>query len=200
MTLQVLPPAFKRSYLTYSDYRTMTEAAANTGSIWAYRLNSIFDPDSAGAGTTAMGYTALTGLYQTFRVVKTRVILRAGLTTTGNATIGLIPGLTAIGPANLNYACAEPNVRSKVVQGNVGGARSIAEIDVTYDLAKISGLTKQQYQTDMDFSHAAGSNPARNLYVQVFFVGMSAAVQTIFWNIRLVYEVEVSNPYPAVSS
>jgi hypothetical protein len=199
-TLQVVPSAFKRAFFAYSDYRTLTEGAANLGGAWAYRLNSIYDPDSAGVGTTALGYDAMYRVYSTFRVLRARVILSMGLTTSGNAMVGIAPGLAAVAPANFNLYPVEPNVTSKMVQGNVGGAKAIAVIDRVIDLPKICGLTKAQYMTDMDFAHAAGSNPVRPVYLTLFMVGLSAAAQTAFWNIRIIYEVELSNPNQYVVS
>ncbi len=199
-TLTVVPVAFKRSYLTYPDYKTLLEVSPNTGNIYAYRLNSIYDPDSAGVGTTAMGYSAMVSLYRTFRVVRCRVILRFGLVTAGTATVGFLPSLLSVAPSNMNQTCAEPNVISRVIQGNTGGAHSLCTIDKTFDLPKICGLTQAQYMNDMDFAHVAGANPARSVYGNVYFVGNSTTAQTIFFNIRLIYEVEMSEPYTAVSN
>lgn len=197
-TLQILPQAFKRSYLTYHALGTITEPAASTGGIYQFRLNSIYDPDFTGVGTTAAGYAALTSLFSLFRVVRVRAVVRLSLNTTGQAVVGMLPGLNSTLTSNYQKLEMEPFACSKVIQGNVGGAHAVAEFNRVFDLAKVCGITKQQYQTDFDFAHATGANPSKSVYLTVFIAGNSGAAQTMVYNVRLIYEVEVSNPYQAV--
>ncbi len=199
-TLQVVPPVTNRVYLPFVGYGTFTEGAAKAGNYAQYRLNSIYDPDFTGVGATAIGYTMLSAGYALFRVLRCRVILRIHQTTTGASTVGLLPGLNSTYTSVISLWEAEPNSRSKIIQGNVGGARSIGEFDVTYDLAKIAGVTAEQYRTDFDFTHGSGSNPDRNLYVAVFGVGNSTSVQTYNFSIRLIYEVEASQPLQSLTA
>ncbi len=200
-TLQIVPPQSNRVYLSYVGYGTFTEGAAKAGNYSAYRLNSIYDPDSTGVGSSAIGYAMLSSGYGLFRVMRTRVILRIfHSTTTGTSTVGLLPGLNSTYTSVISLWEGEPNARSKAIQGNTGGARGIAEFDVTYDLAKMAGVTAEQYRTDFDFSHLAGSNPARNMYVAVFGVGNSSSVQTYNYSIRIIYEVEASQPLQTLTA
>lgn len=199
-TLQVLPPAFKRSYLSYQAWTTVTEGAAGTGGLYTFRLNSIYDPDFTGVGGTAMGYTSLTSLYSLFRVVRVRVVARIALSTTGQAVVGMLAGLNSTFAANYHQLEAEPNSVSKLIVGNVGGAHGVANFDRTYDLAKVCGITPQQYKTDFDFSHVTGSNPNKNVFLTVYLAGASAAAQTMVYHVRLIYEVEVSNPLQSVAN
>jgi hypothetical protein len=198
--LQIVPTAFSRIYPAYVGYGSFTEAAAKVGGFSTYRLNSIYDPDFSGVGSTAIGYTTLATAYALFRIVRARVVVRIFLTSTGAGTVGVLPGLNSSYTSVISTWEAQPNAHSKFVQGNTGGARSVGEFDITYDLAKIAGVTTSQYKTDFDFSHLAGSNPAKSLFVSVFGVGNSTAVQSFSWSIRIVYEVEASQPLQTLTS
>ncbi len=199
-TLAVLPAAFRRSYLTYHALGTLTEPAASTGGIYQFRLNSVYDPDFTGVGSTAMGYVALTGLYNMFRVVRVRAIVRLALSTTGQAVVGMLPGLNSTVTSTYRLLEAEPNASSKFIQGNVGGGHSVAEFNVVYSLPKVCGVTRAQYMTDFDFAHTAGSNPSKPVYLTVFIAGNSGAAQTMVFNVRLIYEVEISQPLQSVTA
>lgn len=200
-TFQIMPPAYRRAYMTYTDASTLTEAAAWTGNHYTWRLNSIFDPNFTGVGSTAWGYTSITAMYALFRVVRVRVIARLSLATSGQAIVGLMPGMNSTYSASYLGWQAQPNCISKTIQGNAGGEHSIANFDVTFDLAKLAGITPSQYQTDFDFAHAAGSNPTRNLYVSAFLAGQTTgAAQTAIYNVRLIYEVELSQPLQTVTA
>lgn len=184
--------------MTYHALGTITEPAASTGGIYQFRLNSIYDPDYTGVGTTANGYTALSALFSLFRVARVRVVVRLSLSTSGQAVVGMLAGLNSTVTSNYQMLEVEPNAVSKVIQGNTGGARSVAEFNRSFTLPKVCGITKAQFMNDMDFAHPTGSNPAKSIYLTVFIAGNSAAAQTMIYNVRLIYEVEVSNPYQAV--
>jgi hypothetical protein len=198
--LQLVPTAFSKIYPAYVFGSTLTEPGIGLGNYYSYRMNSIYDPDFSGVGSSAVGYGNLSLMYGLFRVKRVRVMVRAFLTTTGTATVGILPGLNSTYAASIATWQIQPNVQSKMIQGNTGGARAIAEFDVTYDMAKIAGITQKQFDTDMDFTHAVTANPVRSLYLTVFAVGSSGAAQTCVYTIRFVYEVEVSQPSQALTS
>lgn len=198
LAIQILPPAFRRSYLGYHALGTLTEPAASTGGIYQFRLNSIYDPDFTGVGTTAQGYTALSTLFGLFRVVRVRVVARLSLSTTGQAVVGLIPSLNSTLTATYRYLESQPLAASKVIQGNVGGGHSVAEFNKVFALPRVCGITPAQYRTDFDFAHSVGSNPSKSVFLTVFLAGNSAAAQTMVYNVRMIYEVEMSQPSVSV--
>ncbi len=199
-TLQIVPPAYTKVYPAFVHYGTLTEPAAKAGNFHTFRLNSLYDPDFTGVGSTAIGYTNLSAMYGLFRVRRVRVVLRGSLTTTGAATIGFITGLSSTYTSVISLWEAEPNCRSKIVQGNVGGARAIAEFNTTIDLPRVCGLRHSEFDADMDFTHLVGSNPVKPVYLAVFVVGNSASVQTMNFSLRLVFETEVSQPLQTLTA
>ncbi len=196
----MLPNNFKQVYLSYVGQGILTEAAAATGTHYTWRLNSLFDPDFTGVGSTAMGWTQLSGAYGLFRVIGARVIIHFYNNATGQSTVGLLPGLNSTYTSDYLRWEAEPNAVSTMLQGNTGGAHSLATFDRTYDLPKLCGVSRQQYMTDFDFAHTTTANPVRNVFVSPYMRGMSAAAQSVGYVIRIIYHVEVSQPLQTLTT
>jgi len=202
-----LPSSFQplarnqRAFFGYGVYSTITEPAAVTGGIYQFRLNSVYDPDYTSAGSTAQGYSAYSSLYSLFRVYRVRAIVRFYGLSSGTCTVGYVPGLSSTVSANFAYLHAQPFARSAVLQGNTGGASSVRNFDQQIDLAKVSGVTTSQYKNDLDFAHSSGSNPARSVYLTLFINGhTTGAAQSVGFEIRLIYDVELSQPLDTIVS
>lgn len=189
---------FLRVYMGYVHGGTLTEPAASTGAIYQYRLNSVYDPDYSGTGLVAQGYTAYTGLYGLFRVTRARAIVRFYSGTSGNMTVGVVPGLNSTVTSSFGQLQNQPFARSRNLQGNAGGEWSAHEFDYTVDLPLVAGVTRSQFMNDFDFSHGIGANPVRSIYLTLFLSGSSAVVQSVGYTIRLVYDVELSQPLDTV--
>lgn len=185
--------AASRSFLAYVDGNTLTEAAAGLGDYRTFRLNSLFDPDFTGVGSSALGFANMGNIFRVFRVTRARVIARFSLVTpTGPCTVGLIAGGNSVYSASLQTWQAQPSCTSRMIQYN--GAQSVAEFDVVYDFAKLMRLTPDQFKDDMDFTHTAGSNPARPLFVTLFCVGSAGVAVAVAFTYRIIFDVEMSQP------
>jgi len=178
---------------------TIAELSAGSGAIYQFRLNSLYDPDYSGTGSTAQGYTAYSSLYGLFRVLRTRVIVRFYNGTSGNSTVGLLPSLNTTVSSTIGYLMAQPFAMSKVVQSNAGGYHSVASFDTVVDLARVAGVSNSQFMNDFDFTHTTGSNPAKSIYLTLFLAGHSASIQSVGYELRLVHDVELSQPLDTVT-
>lgn len=168
--------------------------------MYQFRLNSLYDPDYTGTGTTAQGFTAYTGMYALFRVLRVRAVVRFYSGTTGQMTVGLIPGLNSTVTSTYSILEGQPFAVSKLLQGNNGNYHSVHEFNVVYDLPKVCGLTPMQYYNDMDFAHSASSNPTKSVYLTCFLNGKSGTQQSVGVSIRMVYEAELSQPLDTVTN
>jgi len=193
-------PSSRLTYVTmgYAGSYTMTESGAGTGAIYQFRLNSLYDPDYTGTGTYAQGYSAYNGLYQLMRVVRVRAIASFYSGTSGNMTVGWLPSQSSVVAANFAYLEAQPFAKSVVLQGNTGGGHSVARFDQHFDLARVTQQTRAQYMSDQDYAAAPSSNPTKSVYLTCFLAGHAGSAQSVGFTMRLVYEVEVSIPYPAI--
>lgn len=195
-------PKSMRQLMTYSAVATFGEAAAGTGGTYFYRLNSVYDPDASGVGAAALGYATWAGMFLNYKVHTATVRLQ-GTVSAGTGT-SMLNGIVmapvpyqAVVPTNKLTWRTLPGAKFKAVAPLTFGGPSIVNFTSTYDLAKITRCTKDQYQTDMDFSGAVGSNPTRQIYllVGVDSIGSSTAVN-ITYSIQITYLVEWFNPIP----
>lgn len=189
------PTAQKRVFC-YESVFGLTEAAAGAGAFQSFRINSIFDPDYTGVGSSALGYTTYALLFARYRVLRVRVILRFVNQTAvavGGQTVGVIFNASGVFSSNPLTWPAQPYAVSRVLQGNAGGQHSLATIDMTPPLHKIAGVTRQQFMNDQDYSSTFGASPATSLYAHVFTHGkLSSSAESCRFEVRLVFDTELS--------
>lgn len=187
--------------MTYSQSQAMVEAAAGTGTANYYRLNSVYDPDASGVGTTATGYSTWAALFLNYRVNKVTIRLRGIATgaTGGAVVVGAtpVPG-QAVMPTNpVTWRSARGSEHSLITPSDQGGKNHYT-LTKTYgsaELAKWLGVSTAQYATEADFSGQIGSNPARQLYYAVFVTAVNGSTPArLIWTIDITYEVEWFNP------
>jgi hypothetical protein len=193
---QLLPPV-TRCFMGYKMFGGLNEPAALAGTFYQFRLNSVYDPDFTGTGTVAQGYTAMSGIYQFFKVVGVRVIFKCAEHHSTSGTVGMVPSYGSTLTSNISLWESQPYAVSKIMHGGGAGTHSVKEFDVTFDLPRIAGLTREQYMDESDFGHAVGANPAKAIYLSIFAVGLSGSFGTNY-TIRFIYDVQLTAPYPAV--
>ncbi len=196
-------PSVQRRIFAYEQVLGLTEAAAGSGAFNSFRLNSIFDPDYTGVGQTALGYTTYSYLYGRYRVLRVRVLLRFVDGTTvasGGQIVGVIFSANGTFSSNPLTWPSQPYAVSRVLQGNNGGAHSACTMNLTPSLHKIAGITKNQFQSDQDYSATFGSNPASGIYAHVFVSGkLSSTAETTRVEVRIIMDTELSAPLAAVT-
>lgn len=200
LPLQTVMPSTHRVIQTYSVNTNLTESAAGAGGSYFYRLNSVYDPDASGVGITATGYSTFAALFLNYRVRKTTVRFHstaAGFTS-GAAQITIAPvARQAVVPTNpLLWRSMRYGKTTLLAPVTLGG-KNLVDWTVTFDLAKILGVTKKQYSTDMDFSSTIGANPAIQAYLLVGIQSNSSGTAaTAVYSMDITYEVEWFNPIP----
>lgn len=194
-------PSNRKITMTFAQAHSITESAAASGVAYFYRLNSPYDPDASGVGAVATGYNTWAGLFLNYKVNRVTVRvqgLASGISAIGflNVTIAPVPG-QAVVPANKNTWKSIPGaVATPLALGSSGG-KNVFSVTRTYDIAKYLGVSRRQYDSDMDFSGAVGSNPSRQLYLMVAADSVfSATVGTLAYQIQISMEVEWFNPTP----
>lgn len=191
-------PRVTKETLAYADTRDLTEAAAGVGAYYIFRLNSIYDPDFTGVGNTAYGYSVMSNLWSKYRVLRTRVVIDFSNVTGGLQITGLSAGLNSTLAALPRAWPVQPRTVSRVIRGAGGGTTCVAHFDMTYDLAKVIGVTKQQYKNENDYAGIFGSNPNYSLFLIVWNAGKTAVAETSTMTARIFYETEFYGPIQSV--
>lgn len=205
MVLRHLPkessvPAAERILMTYSTNNAIVEGAAGTGITYFYSLNSPYDPDTSGVGTTATGYSTWAARFYNYRVRQVTVRFKCFASgSTGGAhsvVVAPLPG-GAVAPANPElWRSIRGNLTQLIVSTDQGGANRW-EFTKTYDMPRMLGITKAQFENEQDYAGAIGSNPARTLYLMVGTRAVNGSTPSrIFFSLDITYLVEWFNPTP----
>lgn len=204
--LYSLAPQARRANLAYNSAFQITESAANLGGFRVYRLNSIYDPDLTGIGSSAAGYAQYMTMFSAYRVHSVRVRLQGYYTVqTGGdpgGHCGMVPILNqTVMPSNPSNWITMPGARFKTVISVTNGGTNRIDTTVTYNIARLLRVTKQQFRTDFDYAAVAGTNPIKpcNLAICVRSpYGTSAGI--FYGNVTIGYEVEFFNPLPLTAN
>lgn len=195
-------PANMHVRLTYYNSTQLGETVVGAGANYFYRLNSVYDPDASGVGSVAIGYNTYAGLFLNYKVHRVTVRFDGfvgggtGVSSYGNVTMAPVPG-QAVVPTNRNTWKVIPGNVCASVTGAQNGGKNHFSFTRSYDLAKVLQVSRSQYNNEMDFSGAIGSNPARQAYLMVAIDGAgSSSVVQMTYNISLTYDVEWFNPTP----
>jgi hypothetical protein len=195
----VMPPTHKVIH-TYSINTNLTESAAGAGGTYFFRLNSVYDPDSSGVGTTATGYSTFAALFLNYRVRRVTVRFHAtaaGLTS-GQAIITVAPvARQAVVPSNPLLWRSMRFAQTDTLAPVTLGGHNLMTFAKTFDLPTILGVTPAQYRNDLDFSSTIGANPAVQAYLLVGVQSNSSGIAaTAVYSLDITYEVEWFNPIP----
>jgi hypothetical protein len=168
----------------------LTTAASNN----VFRLNSIFDPDSAVGGTQPYGYDQLAALYNRYRVLKVRYKITFLASTAGYA-IAVVPSNGALNPAPTDVtslSAVAMNPWGKLVIYALGAKPPV--VSGTISLNVLGGVRSAEYLADDRFEAQIGANPAEVISINIGTANPSGGTITIAWFIELWYEVDLHDP------
>ncbi len=189
-----------REVLAFHQTGSLAEGAAGAGDFRTFRLNSIYDPDYTGTGTSAVGYSARALFFGRYKVLRARVSFRCWGSTGGNSLVGIMFGGNTTLASNPALWAVEPNSHSKMLQGNTGTTHSVVNFDMTVPMHKVLGISKKQFSIDLDYQSAFGSNPQLQAYATIWVFGQSAVPQSIVYDVRISFDTEFSQPLQAITA
>jgi len=193
-------PVSAHCVLGYSNKVNLIEPAAGTGSSHFFRLNSVYDPDASGVGSSALLYNFYAARFLNYRVNKATVRVQAAILSGlsggfGEITLGAVPDQATI-PSDPTTWKMIPGTVMKPISNTAAGP-AVAELVGTWDLAKLVRFTKAQYNTEADFSAPTGSNPARQVFAFVGGESIGSSSATTFTiSYQITYVVEWFSPLP----
>lgn len=200
LPMQSSVPAAERILMTYSTNNAIVEGAAGTGVTYFYSLNSVYDPDVSGVGTSATGYSTWAARFYNYRVRAVTVRFKVFASgSTGGAHMVVVAPLPggAVAPSNPElWRSIRGNTSNLIASSDQGGANRW-EFTKTYDMAHWLGITKQQFVNEQDYAGQIGSSPARTLYLLIGTRAVNGSTPSrIFFSLDITYQVEWFNPTP----
>lgn len=185
--------------MAYYDEFSLTEPAAGVGTFTTFSLNGCYDPNISGVGAQPTSFDQWSQMYNRFKVVRAdiRLIFINGSSTTV-PTVGWMVSSTTTAPStSASWPCQRLCNYTTLCQTTGGACR--AEFKASFYPWENLSLTKAQYMDEADYSHTSSANPLKQSYLQVFVRGVTNVGLTL-GSVRIVYHVELSDPYPLASS
>jgi len=182
--------------LIYEQAQQFHSIAGVSGD-YIFRLNSIYDPDLSGGGHQPMGFDQLAALYNRYQVksVKVKIV--------GHKETDNVVGVMAFQANNdatskaaypISQIKEQPN--TTVRYSNFYNTNDKpCTITKTYDLAKVTGVSKTKYMTDDRYQSAFNNNPAEDIIGHLVVNDMLATTGTTWvTNVRIEYNVDCFDP------
>lgn len=193
-------PDFMAVKARFAQQFTVTPGSSGIIGAYSFRANSVFDPDTAVFSKVAHGLFEYGQLYQKYTVVKTSFNIRS----TPNSTMGVTENWVYGYRVSDNEITPGTNViqlmQDPKVKWTIGGVGLVDGLRGFVDLAKEVGvldiLDENTCRGEASTSAITGTNPAQNMYINVFTAMDSAASspKDIHFNIEIVYDVVFTNP------
>lgn len=193
VTRPLLPPS-RRMSLAYAERVRLVESAALAGANWAFSLNSLYDPNVSGTGSQPVGFDQISAFYGQYRVWRVRVKITFSNLVTSTSFVGAFPTYQAVAPASPSAWFCQPYGKSDRVEPTSGVSTRVIYMDV--DLPLILGLTRSQYDNDMDFVGTPSGSPTRAAILIVWMVGSSGTAASVDAQVQLEYQAQFSQPLP----
>jgi len=184
-------PSMLRGKMSYFTVLAITPGAASTAITNVFRLNSVYDPDLTGVGTSAVGYSQISALYGRYRVLGASYSVSWSTTSTANpytAFVALSPA-TTVG-TSLFQILAQRHVWYR--SGGTANAPGISHSGRA-TVGKIYGVPEAQVRDEDDFAGLVGANPNNGVYLHVGAYADGTASAVII-HVRILYDVVWSLP------
>ncbi len=187
----IFPPMFYGT-LTFSEFPGISNLAAGVGS-YSYRLNSLYDPNFTGTGTTANGITQLAQLYDRYRVLSVKITLDWNCNSgTGGEVYAVLSNQNALSTGQAAWTGQRMVWRRPI--GPPGG-NNIATAVISAPIHAVYGVPKQQVRNEDDFASVMGNNPNNQVYLHLgHYAPGAAGTSTVLCSVKIEYRSVFSLP------
>lgn len=194
-------PDFMAVKAVFCTQFSLTPGAAGVLGTASFRSNSVYDPDVAVLSKSAHGLYEYGQLYQNYTVVKSYVKLRASPSSTASAVdtwaYGVRVSDNEITPGTLlPQAIQDPKTKWNLT--SLAGSQQwvTSMVDLAKEVGVIDILDEASCRGVASTSVATGTNPAQNMYINVFAGMVSSAdpPKDLRCIIEITYDVVFTNP------
>ncbi len=176
-------------------YHTTLSIAPTAGSVAAnvFRLNSVYDPDYTGTGTTVVGWTQLNGMYNRHRVLHATVratFVNNSATIPLTVFIALNP-VTTVG-TGITQILAQRHVWSDGLATTSGPCTRTHTIGAP--IAAIYGVPAAQVRNEDDFAAVGAAVPNNVAFCHIGAYADGAATGALTMHVSIEFDVVWSLP------
>jgi hypothetical protein len=182
-------PDRMRGKQAWSGTYNFAPVASAVGST-VLRLNSVYDPDYSGVGSTAYSFTQLAAVYGRYRVVS--AVVNLDIYVTGSAAM---TAFAVASPATtLGTSFADIVAQRHVWTAPVVGGGQPAKKRLYITTAKVYGTSEKAVMMEDDYCGLSSGNPNNGTFLHLGFFNPTAGALAGTITARIVYDVEWSLP------
>lgn len=177
--------------MVYATSASITLPASAVGST-VFRLNSVYDPDFSGVGTTTQMYTQASAIYGRYRVMHAQVELEY-LNAGGNPiTIFAVVSATNNVGVDITQILGQRHVWHRGLANVSGVSTCLHKLSVP--IHKVYGVPKAQVRTEDDFAGLVGGVPNNQVFLHIGGHSITAAAGSVSVKLRILYRTIWSLP------
>jgi len=181
--------------LPWSWSSNLAEAVAGSGAVYSFAVNNAYDPNFTGVGAQPLGFDQYAALFSRYRVLRVRYEFTVGTRTASTCfRVGVVPSASSTLTSDVNAWIIQNSATKYKWIGNVASGTPVVKIAGTIDMPNILGVTRTQFETDMDFSGITSAGPTRTCYLHAFIVGNSGVVASCDYTVALWMDVQFQSP------
>jgi len=181
-----------RGTMSYNTAITLSTPAANSLAVNVFRLNSVYDPDFTGVGSSVAGYSQMAAMYGRYRVLGARFTV----SWVNNSQIAAFTAFLAANPVTTVGTSIAGVLQQRHIwfkgAGSVTGTPALEKAG-SATTAALYGVPPAQVLAEDDFAGLVGGNPNNGTYLHVG-VYSDAAIVSVTIHVRIEYDVMWSLP------
>jgi hypothetical protein len=171
-------PDTMRTKLRYTSRKTMT-STLGVYQLQVYSANGLFDVDVTGVGGQPMGFDQWMSMYASYRVISSKIRIRAGSVGTsaaaGSFLLVLLPQTTSTGLSDISDAESSAWSQAKIFEL---GSPAI-NLSQTLSTAAVAGIAPSAVMSDFSLVGNTSANPADAHYWAIYLQSADAATTVI---------------------
>lgn len=172
--MAAFPVALRTKLRYFFTFNNGTAAALAYGE-YAFRSNSLYDPDYTGVGSQPAGFAALATLYGKYRVLSADVTYTVVNDTGATVSVVFFQRDTTSSYATITAAVQQGFAKTAMLSDQSGG-KNQHTFRVKINPWVVLGITKQRYMNDDQFAASVTASPAISSY---FGLGLSAITTAV---------------------
>ncbi len=188
----LLLPARFRGKMMYHSYHILAPAATAVA-YNTFRMNSVYDPDFTGVGTTVTGYPQLAALYGRYRVTSSKISVDyINKSSSAPLTCFMVFNSSNNVGTDIKAILAQRFVWSRSI-ATLAGAGTTTHVG-SAPIHLVYGVPKQQVLAEDDYAAVVGANPNNVVFAHVGAFCNDAAAGSFYLQVSMEFEVVWSLP------
>lgn len=184
-------PDIFRTTLKYSELFAMTYAGFAVPASHNFRMNSIHDPNSTGAGHQPLGHDQMQGIYNKYRCFGCRYSITFTNQEQKYAEVAIVLRPNVATSGNFETCLESAHTVFRASLGEKGSGSATRTATGFASVKQIRGISKFTMRGENDYSALLGNNPVISPTIQIYVINQNTSVAcTVNVRVNLTYYCE----------